>query len=77
MANSDERREKEAMSGDTCAACLWHRVWRIHGVPDLGWCVLHCGTVDRRDTCPEMRPRTRPREVASAARKETRDVRDA
>ena len=77
MANSDERLDEEMMSGDTCAACLWHRTWRIHGVPDLGWCVLHCGTTDRRDTCPEMRPRTRPREVASAARKETRDVREA
>lgn len=77
MTNSDERREEECLSGDTCAACLWHRVWRIHGVPDLGWCVLHCGTADGRDTCPEMRPRTRPREVASAARKETSDVREA
>ena len=77
MTNSEERREEEAMSGDTCAACLWHRVWRVHGVPDLGWCVLHCGTADWRDTCPEMRPRTRPREVASAARKEMRDVQEA
>lgn len=64
------------MTGDTCSACLWHRVWRIHGVPDLGWCVLHVGTADRRDTCPELRPRTRPRELVAAARGWGRDARE-